>query len=97
MDCFNNISRFTVGATTTPIRLQGGRRVLIKVTGADIRLATDLGELASSQYFTVADGETIILDPDPVWGVNLIDQVFYAVRDDTTDATVMVWIQGASV
>ena len=95
MDRFSDIQRLTVGSSTSPLFIQGGKRVLIKVTGADIRIATDLGEMASGNYFVINDGETIVLDPDPLTGGNLLEQIFYAVRDATTDATVMIWIQGA--
>lgn len=78
--------------TTSPLMvdLRGAGRVFIRVDGDDIRVAYSILEVNSGEYFTVADGTNMILDPPNLMG----DAVF--MRADTGSATLNCWKMGVN-
>lgn len=85
------ISRYSLTTAIQSIRLDGGRRVVLRTDG-DIQIAYDLGDFDNEQMFDVKADEVFVFDPSPITGeVDALDYLFYAKA--TTTATVQVWIQ----
>jgi len=92
MPTYGRMSRYTIGTTAGSIRLDGGRRVVLR-TDADIDVAYDVGDFENGQFFSIAGGEVYVFDPNPVTGeVDSLDYLFYA-KTSAGTATVQVWIQ----
>lgn len=86
------MSRYTVTTTAGSIRMDGGRKVVLR-TDAAIDLAYDVGDFDSGQFFSIGAGEIYVFDPSPLNGeTDSLDYLFYAKTSSGT-ATVQIWIQ----
>jgi len=89
------MARYTIGTTASSIRFDGCRRVVIKVADdADVLICYDLSDFDNDRYFTLQAGSTLVFDPDPITGENLLDGLFYAKVASGT-CVVEVWLQSA--
>ena len=88
------ISRYTITANISSLRLDGGSRIVLK-TDADFDIAYDIGDFDNDNYFTIGANEVFVFDPNPLTGeVDSLDTLFY-VRALGGNATVQVWVQSA--
>ena len=83
-----SITRYTVNTTPKPIGLDGGGRVILRVTGADVLVAYDQNGVDSDQYYTITADTTFVIDPP-----NLVDELIY-LSTSAGSADVEVWVMG---
>lgn len=85
------IERYSLTTTATAVDLSRASRVLIRVSGDNVRVGYDNQDVGDSvlNYFTIPDGTMIVLDPP-----NEVNALLYF-RADSGTATLEVWKQGA--
>jgi len=87
----SNIQRYTLSSATDTVAVGTGsaQRILIR-SSEDVRLALDEQYLTTDNYFTIAGGSTLVLDPP-----NFTSGYFLWFRlDSATTGTLEVWLQG---
>jgi len=87
----NNIQRYTLSSATDTVAVGTGAasRILLRAS-EDVRLALDEQYLTTDNYFTIAAGSTLVLDPP-----NFTSGYFLWFRlDSATTGTLEVWLQG---
>jgi len=81
------IQRYALTTEPTAIDLSLAGKVLIRVSGDDVRFALNEGELTYA-YFTIDDGYLLVFDePNPFMGLLWF-------RADTATATVEIFVSG---
>jgi hypothetical protein len=85
------IERYSLTTTATAVDLSRASRVLIRVSGDNVRVGYDNQDVGDTvlNYFTIPDGTMIVLDPP-----NEVNALLYF-RADSGTATLEVWKQGA--
>lgn len=85
---YGRIQRITVGTTATPVDLTTATgKVLLRVSGADVRIGFDPSTITAGEYFTVADGSTLVFDQPTDLGGQL---TYFATGSGS--ATLELWI-----
>lgn len=85
------IQRLSLTSTATGIDLTASGKVLLRVSGGDVRIGLDPVRMTAGEYFTLTDGTSLVLDQPVSLGGEL--HYFAAV----TTATVEVWITDCGV
>ena len=87
-----NADIMSYALTTSPIMvdLRGSGRVMMRIDGADIRIAYDEYRASNGPYFTLADGTVAIFDPP-----NLMGDACW-MRTASSTATLSVWKMGVN-
>ena len=85
------IERYSLTTTATAVDLSRASRVLIRVSGDNVRVGYDNQDVGDTvlNYFTIPDGTMIVLDPP-----NEVNALLYF-RAESGTATLEVWKQGA--
>ena len=87
----SNIQRYTLSSATDTVAVGTGnaQRIIIRAS-EDVRLALGENLLTTDNYFTIAGGSTLVLDPP-----NFTAGYFLWFRlDSATSGTLEVWLQG---
>ena len=85
-----NISRYTLGTGNLAVSMQRADRIIIRCS-EDTRVSTDEGFL-TYEYFTIAKGQTIVLDPP-----NYLNTALWFKLDSASSGVVEIWLSGVKI